>query len=110
MIGIWTGLMANRPFGGVIAYSGCLPVFRLDQVSALGRKVPIVHFHDRRDRVVLFEHDLRGLKVARHAGAEGYKSVTEVAINGDSHHGLSGPTIKLVNQELAKMMNVEPLI
>ena len=110
MMGIWTGLMANRPFGGVIAYSGCLPVFTLDQVSVLGRKVPVVHFHDRRDKVVLFEHALRGLKVAQQAGAKGYKSVTEVAINGDTHHGLSGPTIKLVNQELAIMMQAEPLI
>lgn len=107
MMGIWTGLMGNRPLGGVVSYAGCLPVSELNKVSVLGRKIPIVHFHDPRDNWVLFEHAVRGLQVAQQAGAEGYKSVREVEINGGSHHGLSGPAIKLVNQELARMMHVE---
>ena len=107
MMGIWTGLMGNRPIGGVVSYAGCLPVSELSKVSDLGRKVRILHFHDPRDSGVLFEHAVRGLRVAQQAGAEGYKSVREVEINGGSHHGLSGPTIKFVNQELAKMMHAE---
>ena len=99
---LWLGLMGNRPLGGIINYLGCFPFFEIDSVSDAGKQVPVVHYHDRRDKIILFRFAEEGVAVAKRAGATRYSGITVSEVSGKDFHALSSkvlPNVKVWFQE-----------
>ena len=100
MMAAWFGLMANRAFGGVVNYIGSFPLLETKAVSQLGKNVPVIHIHDKKDTIVKYHFAEEGMEVARKAGAQGYTAITEIPADGPFKHDFSDNGLALVSQWL----------
>lgn len=90
MMASYVALMANRPLGGVVNHLGAFPLLPSSEVRATahGINVPVLHIHDRRDSIVLYQFAESGVEAARAAGSTGYTAIVEITVEGNTHHGL----------------------
>jgi predicted esterase len=104
MMAIWAGLMLDRPFGGVVNFAGCLPVFDINSIPENSRRVPIFHIHDPLDTAVKFKFAKSGYDSAINAGARMYEPIFESFVGGKMHHSLSFEAIMITSDWLEERL------